>query len=161
MVYWMSMHCWFCVILRFWKFPETAWRVTNHRQATHAISCVLGSWKRNRLAAHSWPPGDARRLNQFLGLLMMRLAGLVEPPGGAGQSDSFWVFWNSGLNLIGAKVSGNSYRVILLTNDGYNHVIKGLNEWNSVYKFRVEWVISLITIWTGLVWIGHRNSWSM
>jgi len=39
---------------------------------------------------------------------MKRLAGLVEPPGGAGQSDSFWVYWNSGLNLIGAKVSGDS-----------------------------------------------------
>ena len=66
-------------------FPETAWRVTNHRQATHAFLCVLGSWKRNRLAAHSRPPGDARRLNQLLGWL-------VKPPGGAGQSDSFWVF---------------------------------------------------------------------
>jgi len=66
--------------------------VTNHRQATHAFLCVLGSWKRNRQAAHSRPPGDARRLNQLLGWLMKRLAGLVKPPGGAGQSDSFWVF---------------------------------------------------------------------
>jgi len=56
----------------------------NHRHATHAISCVLGSWKRNRLAAHSWPPGDAKRLSYSLGLLMKRLAGLVEPLGGAG-----------------------------------------------------------------------------
>jgi len=30
------------------KFPETAWR------AVHK-----GSWKRNRLAAHSRPPSDA------------------------------------------------------------------------------------------------------
>jgi len=118
----------------------------NHRQATHAISCVLGSWKRNRLAAHSRSPGDARHLSHFLGLLMKRLTGLVEPPSGAGQFDSFWDFWNSGLNQIGAKVNGESYRVIMLTNSGYNHLIKGLNEWNNVYKFRVECVISLITI---------------
>jgi len=39
--------------MRFWNFPETAWRVTNHRQATHANSCILGSRKRNRLAALS------------------------------------------------------------------------------------------------------------
>jgi len=77
---------------------------------------------------------------------MKHLAGLVESPGSAGQSNSFWVFWNSWLNLIGAKVSGNSYRVILMTNDGYNHVIKGLNEGNNVYKFRVECVISSFTI---------------
>jgi len=69
--------------------PETAWRVTNHRQATHANSCILGSWKRNRLAAYSRPPGDPRRLSHFLGLLMKRLAGLVDPPGGTGQSGSF------------------------------------------------------------------------
>ena len=146
MMNWMSLFWLFCVILRFWNFPEIACRVTNHRQATHAISRVLGSWKRNRLVAHFRSPGDARRLNQFLGLLMKRLAGLVEPPGGVGQSDSFWVFWNSGLNLVGAKVSGNSYREILMTNGGYNHVIKGLNEWNSVYEFMVECVISLIMI---------------
>jgi len=52
----------------------------------------LGSWKRNRLAAHSRPPGNASLLAIFLGLLMKRLAGLVEPPGGAGQFGSFWVF---------------------------------------------------------------------
>jgi len=68
-----------------------------------------------------------------MGLLMKRLAGLVEPSGGSGQSDSFWVFWNSGLNLIGAKVSGDSYGLLMMANGGYNHVIKGLNEWNNVY----------------------------
>ena len=60
--------------------------------------------------------------------------------------DSFGVFWNSGLNLIGAKVSGESYRVIMLTNNRYNHLINGVNEWNSVCKFKVEGVISLIAI---------------
>ena len=69
-----------------------------------------------------------------MGLLMKRLAGLVEPPGGAGQTDSFWVFWNSGLNLIVGKVSGNYYRVILMTNGGYNYVIKGINEWSGVHE---------------------------
>jgi len=64
----------------------------NHHQAAHAISCVLGSWKRNRLAAHFQPPGDAKRLSYFLGLLMWRLAGLVESPGGAGYFDSFLGF---------------------------------------------------------------------
>jgi len=48
--------------LRFWNFPETAWRAMNYRQVTHTLACVLGSWKRNRLAAHSRPPGDAKRL---------------------------------------------------------------------------------------------------
>ncbi|QCD86488.1 hypothetical protein DEO72_LG3g1011 [Vigna unguiculata] len=77
-----------------------------------------GSWKRNCLAAHSQSPCDARSLNQFMGLLMKRLAGLVEPSGGSGQSDSFWVFWNSGLNLIGAKVSGDSYGLLMMANGG-------------------------------------------
>jgi len=54
--------------------------------------------------------GSARRrkrFSHFLGLLMKRLARLVGPPGGTGQFDSFWVFWNSGLNLIGQKLVGN------------------------------------------------------
>jgi len=63
-----------------------------------------------------------------------------------GNLTHFWVFWNSRLNLIGAKVSGESYRVIMLTNSRYSHLINGLNEWNSVCKFRVEGVISLIAI---------------
>ena len=92
------------------------------------------------------PPGDARRLNHFLGLLMKRLAGLVEPPSGAGKFDSFWIFWSSGLNLIGAKVSGESYKAIMLTNSRYGHLINGLIEWNNVCKFRVEGMISLIAI---------------
>ena len=41
------------------KFPETAWRVMNHRQATHLLCAILGFWEGNRLAAHSRPPGDA------------------------------------------------------------------------------------------------------
>jgi len=41
------------------KFPETAWRVMNYRQATHLFCTILGFWKGNRLAAHSRPPGDA------------------------------------------------------------------------------------------------------
>jgi len=48
--------------LRFWNFSETAWRAMNYRQATHTFVCVLGSWRRNRLAAHSRPPGDVKRL---------------------------------------------------------------------------------------------------
>jgi len=119
--------------LGFWNFPETAW-------------CVLGSWKRNRLAAHSRPLGDARRLNQLLGLLMKRLAGLVKPPSGAGQSDSFWVFWHFGLNLVGLRVSDNYYGTILMISGGYNHEIEGLNEWNSAYEFRVECVRSVFMV---------------
>jgi len=37
---------------------------------------------------------------------MKRLAGLVEPPGGAWPFLLFWVFWGSGINLIGAKDKG-------------------------------------------------------
>jgi len=53
-------------------------------------------------------PAAKRRLGlfQFLGLWMKRLAGLVESPGGAGHFSDFGFFWGSGLNLIGAKVSG-------------------------------------------------------
>jgi len=41
------------------NFPETAWRVMNHRQATHLSGLVLWFWGRDRLGAHSRPPGDA------------------------------------------------------------------------------------------------------
>jgi len=34
----------------------------------------------------------------------------------------------------------------MFSNSRYNHLINGLNEWNNVYKLRVEGVISLITI---------------
>jgi len=39
-----------------------------------------------------WVPGRGTAWRHFRGLLMKRLAGLVEPPGGAGQSDSFLGF---------------------------------------------------------------------
>jgi len=53
-----------CTLFNFLKFcvsrifSETAWRVINHRQATHLFWLVLGSWRRNRLVAHSRPPSD-------------------------------------------------------------------------------------------------------
>ena len=40
-------------------FSETAWRAMNCRQATHPFMLVSRFLKRNRLAAWSWPPGDA------------------------------------------------------------------------------------------------------
>jgi len=39
-------------------FPEIAWRVMNHRQATHHFCTGFGFLKRNRLSASPWPPGD-------------------------------------------------------------------------------------------------------
>ena len=47
---------------------------------------------------------------------------------------------------MGAKVIGNYYGVILMISSGYNHVIEGLNEWNSAFEFRVECVISVFMI---------------
>jgi len=43
----------------FGKSPGTAWRAAHSRQATHALLYGLGFLERNRLAAHSRPPGDA------------------------------------------------------------------------------------------------------
>jgi len=80
------------------KFPETAWLTAHCRQAAHAFVRVLGSWKRNRLVAHSRPPSDAWRVTQFWVCWMKRLAVLVEPLGGTGQIDSFLVFLGSKLN---------------------------------------------------------------
>ena len=133
---------WNFAFLEFFQKPPGGWRTTARRLMHFYV--FWGSWKRNCLAAHSQSPCDARSLNQFMGLLMKRLAGLVEPSGGSGQSDSFWVFWNSGLNLIGAKVSGDSYGLLMMANGGYNHVIKGLNEWNNVYDLGLNvWYLYL------------------
>jgi len=92
------------ISVRFWlifrvsrKFPEITWRAVHSRQAAHAFVHVLCSWKRNCLAAHYRPPGDAWRLTQFWVWWMKRLAVLIEPLGGAGQIDLFLVFLWSGL----------------------------------------------------------------
>jgi len=47
------------------KFPETAWRADHSRQAAHAIGLFFGFLKRNCLAAHSQPPGEAWCFTQF------------------------------------------------------------------------------------------------
>ena len=39
-------------------FPKTAWRVMNHRHATHHFCISFGFLKRNHLAASPWSPGD-------------------------------------------------------------------------------------------------------
>ena len=133
----------------------------NHRQATHAISCVLGSWKRNRLAAHSRPPGDAKRLTYFLGCWWSAWRDWLNRQVARGNLTHSWVFWNSWWNLIGAIFSGDSYRVVMLTNSRYNHLIKGLNKWNSVYELGLNVCSQKSQIWNVLLWIGHRNWWSM
>jgi len=50
------------------NFPEIAWRVFKAARRPIPICTILGSWRRNRLAAHTWPPGDAWGISIFLGL---------------------------------------------------------------------------------------------
>jgi len=40
------------------NFPETAWWVFKAARWLIPFCAILGSWRRNRLAAHTWPPGD-------------------------------------------------------------------------------------------------------
>jgi len=40
------------------NFPETAWRVFKAVRRLIPFCAILGSWRRNLLAAHTWPPGD-------------------------------------------------------------------------------------------------------
>jgi len=60
------------------------------------------------------PLGDASVVALISGLLMKRLAGLVEPPGGAGQFYSFWVFLDCWVKSDRVEVCGESYGVIML-----------------------------------------------
>jgi len=55
-------------------FPETAWRVMNCRQTTHAFCLFFWVPNRNRLAMSLVPPGDASIATQFSGLIMNCLA---------------------------------------------------------------------------------------
>jgi len=55
-------------------FPETAWRVMNCHQATHAFCLFFWVPNRNRLAMSLVPLGDASPATQFSGLIMNCLA---------------------------------------------------------------------------------------
>jgi len=40
------------------NFPETAWWAFKAARWLIPLSTILGSWRRNRLAAYNQPPGD-------------------------------------------------------------------------------------------------------
>jgi len=73
-------------------FPETAWRVMNHRQATHQFVLIFGSVKRNRLAAHPWPPSDTWLQPRFSGFLLNCLAVMSNRQAIQTTLARFWCF---------------------------------------------------------------------
>jgi len=77
MLYRMLLHdqCLFLLNFAFLGIsPETAWRVMNCRQATHAFCLSFWVPNRNRLAVSLVLPGDASPAIQFSGLIMNCLA---------------------------------------------------------------------------------------
>ena len=77
MLYRMLLHdqCLFLLNFAFLGiFPETAWRVMNCHQATHAFCLFFWVPNRNRLAMSLVPLGDASPATQFSGLIMNCLA---------------------------------------------------------------------------------------
>ncbi|QCE11724.1 hypothetical protein DEO72_LG10g2960 [Vigna unguiculata] len=102
--------------------------------------CVF--WVPGRGTAWRHTPG--RQATQ--GVLTNYWVGWLNRQAARGNLTRSGFFWHFRLNLVGAKVSGNYYGVILMISSGYNHVIEGLNEWNSAYEFRVECVISVFMI---------------
>ena len=76
MLYRMLLHdqCLFLLNFAFLGiFSETAWRVMNCRQATHAFCLFFWVPNRNCLAVSLVSPGDASPATQFSGLIMICL----------------------------------------------------------------------------------------